>query len=812
MTDFYGSLEQNSIDFNENIQWDDRCHVIKLLQEQIQGLLFYKTEYEQMKQRAEIAEKLLEMRETEIKLKFDELDETFKALEDENQKLKAQAATRLKQPLSNFGLDDSKQKSEESEGKENKWKLKYKALLRMTNGDVNEAGFDDNLIKLQTQVDELKRINEEKSNNIASLTREMQNLMKESNQAKTNVAKYQKQVEKTQAENEVLKQENQKLKASKKQRDQLLQHNRSKQEKTIKTQKQLEQSSASEIEEQKKKCISQSAEITRLTNMYDTELRLRKQSEKKLIKMAKNNEEIAQRLNQTLTELESEKRKLSESLIENQKSQDNLKSELEQTKSSNEELKSELTKSEKIQKKKEKLEKAVKEMQCTIDQLQTSISSAESDSSARCEQIKNLLIRHLGGTALQYDWGECMTAIDEKLSLLKTQETMIQTINGKMMKMKKKVQKMNRDNPNFDTSQSMTPSLRSDALSDDTHNEPQIIEKIVNNPFTQINSFRHAVSRRINKLYFKLYDDFEKVNKVVTDENSHKNENNTSEEDENDENATAIPLRSLILFSILIKRWATFKKEDQYDKTSILEYLPAKLRKQTNKLPLMIQQIQQCQDNLKSQQAQNGILTKANQQLLVRAQQIEIEMTKLRQETEKSTHNSDEISQRLEYYENRCNSMIDPQIHESVKKQLQSQIAQCKSLEKEVSMLKAEIKKLVGSIDGKHDELSDMQESIASLADENLELQQHIHDLSHELEITQAALKERTKELLSIERRLMREKENIVIVKDSIPLTPQYTKSRPKQDLGLGGNFLTENIRGSLVKMQNRILNGDEAI
>ena len=172
MDDCFNSFGIQSIDLNNDIQREDRCRVIKLLQEQVQSLLFYKSEYDQMKKRAEMAERLLEMRESEIKLKFDELEETFKILEDENQRLKAQLSKEFKKSMPDISINESS--SQNTEENENKWKLKYKALARMTNGTITVNQTTQDNSALQSQIDELKRMNDEKSKNIITLSEELQ--------------------------------------------------------------------------------------------------------------------------------------------------------------------------------------------------------------------------------------------------------------------------------------------------------------------------------------------------------------------------------------------------------------------------------------------------------------------------------------------------------------------------------------------------------------------------------------------------------------------------------------------------------------
>ena len=78
-----------------DVQADDRCHVIKLLQEQIQELIYYKNNYDQVLKRCKIAEESLRMRETEMQLKFEDMQYALTCMTEENKKLKSQLADEI---------------------------------------------------------------------------------------------------------------------------------------------------------------------------------------------------------------------------------------------------------------------------------------------------------------------------------------------------------------------------------------------------------------------------------------------------------------------------------------------------------------------------------------------------------------------------------------------------------------------------------------------------------------------------------------------------------------------------------------------
>ncbi|OHT06936.1 hypothetical protein TRFO_24893 [Tritrichomonas foetus] len=740
----------NQFQDENEIQWDDRCHVIKLLQEQVKNLMIYKTDFEQMKKRAEMAEQLLEMRESEVKLKFDEIEETFKTLEDENNRLKMQLAKEMKRTLPEICLPEN---NDSQKAKENKWKLKYKALARITNGTErnDEVNIDSSSSLLKTQLEELKCENEEKSKNIRKLSEELQKASSEAKQAKEAVAKSLKHIAKLEAENNSMKQEKSKLIESKRQKAALLNHSRVQQEKTNIAHKKIETHAKDELEEQKKKYINQQSEIIRISNLLDNETKAKKAAERKIVKMKKSHDAIAHKLQEQLQSLQSNNRKLQNEINETKNGKEKIVVELDHVKNEKDELEAQLVKAEKIRKRKEKLESTVVEMQKTIEHLQSSISSVESDSSAKVEELKNLMIKHWGGTALAFDWTDCLGCIEEKFSLVNAQEKMISTMQAKLSKLKKHNKKIHSDlMQNMETlSQIQSVSNPSELYSDDTRNDPQIMVKEPNDPYKNFNLFRHALVRRMNKFYFENVSEIERLHKVITELQEQKDTPNSKSQttkdnadDVNQEEGIYVSFRSIILLTVITKRWVLFKKEDPVDKSAILDYAPSKSRNAPSKLATLTQKVQIIINKYRQVAAQTGILTKANQELTQKLQSAESEARKCQALSEQHSQHAEDIQQ------------------------------------------------------------------------ENEDLKHHIDDLSHELSVTQASLKERTRELLALEREIMKTKKKVVIVKDSIPLTPQYTKaaSRINEDMTPNGNFLTEAIRGGLVKMQTKILRGDEMI
>jgi septal ring factor EnvC (AmiA/AmiB activator) len=160
-----------------------------------------------------------------------------------------------------------------------------------------------------------------------------------------------------------------------------------------------------------------------------------------------------------------------------------------------------------------------------------------------------------------------------------------------------------------------------------------------------------------------------------------------------------------------------------------------------------------------------------------------------------------ELEERLQRMQEQLSGMVDPGVHESVRRQMDGAIRDRGRAVEEV-----ELKNVIDSLDGGQRQVSDLHAQLADLTNENEELRGHIENLRRELTLAETALKDRNKELLALERELMRQRQIVAIVKDSIPAPPKRLPIG-----GPDGRFLTEALRTGLSEMQCRLL-GNRAV
>ena len=801
------------------IQTDDRCHIIKVLQEQIQGLRFYKDDYEQMKQRCRIAEQAFKMREAEVKMKFEDVEDTLAQLTAENRQLKEQISRQYRQAVQR--QDNEKQEENVYETKYMKWKTKYHALAQANPEAQEHIEFEKTKMLLeqsQRQNQQLLAEKEVQQDQIMKLTQLIQTHKEEIKESARATVEASVLSEKLKTENEQLKQENEKLQTVTKHKTTLLRHSRAQRDKQNKSKSQSQQTSSSESEDERK-LKQKNAEITKLTNALELETTARKKAEMMCRKMKKQNTAAITKLQEAMKQVTEDRNRLEKSLIESEESKASMSEQIEGLQGENQKLTKSLSKADQIARKKKALENTVAEMQETIEQLQGSLSSFASDSTVKEEELRNLLIRNWGGDAIGFHWSECLVMIGDKFTALKTAESELTKLQDQVKKLQKKNKSLTdeieaRRKAILESNRSIEEGEESGATNTPsaTDNQdltlpPQVILKQLPDKFAGINKFRHCLVRRMNKLYFQMCDDVKELSQALTEKTRTKTEE--EEEEEYEDTGLSFSFRSCIYMVVMAQRWQKFNKKDPLDNNAILEYCGSSHRRQRSKLTNLVAKVQDAMARLRQEKAANGLLTKANKELMDKMKKAEAEMRKAEEELLVERERKQRMTKDLERAEMRCVEMIDPAKHAELQQQLDVAIQERKKYEDQLSAMKVEMKNLIDSLDGGQFEMSDLQEQIITLTDENEGYKHELISLREELSVTTAALKDRTRELLALERKLMKEKKKFVVVKDTIPLTAQPTKN---EVLHADGRFLTEAVRGGLAQIQTRLLTKETAI
>ena len=804
-----------SID-EQAVQTDDRCHVIKVLQEQIHGLRFYKKDYEQMKKRCQIAEQAFKLREAEVKMKFEEIEEAMAKLTEENRQLKEQLTKHYRQAIQRE--EEVKQEENVFEGKYMKWKTKYHALEQAKPEAQEHMELEKTKMLLETcqkqnqDLESEKAVQREQIIKLTQILKANKDEIKESNRATLEASVIS---EKLRVENEHLKQQNEKLQTVTKQKNTLLKHSRAQRDKMNRSKAQ--QSSSSEIDEERKKVRAKDAEITKLTNQLELETVGRKKAEMTCKKMKKQNNVAVEKLQTTIKEVTEERDRLEKSLQESEESAASMSERIQDLEGEKKKLETSLTKAKQAAHKKKALENTVTEMQETIEKLQGSISSFESDSTAKEEELRNLLIRNWGGDAIGFHWSECIAMIGEKFASLKNSDGEIAKLQEAVKKLQKKNKALTsqieaRRKAILESNRSIEEGGEPVEHGGDDENitlPPQVIVKQLPDKFAGINKFRHSLVRRMNRLYFQMCDDVRELSQALIEKAAPKTEEEEEEEEENEDTGLSFSFRSCIYMVVMLHRWQQFKVKDPLDNNAILEYCGTAHRRPKSKLTNLVAKVQDTLAKLRQTRASNGLLTKANKELMEKIKKADADARKAREELLVETERKQRMSKDLERFETRFTEMIDPSKYDELQRQLDASLKERKKYEDQLVAMKVEMKNLIDSLDGGHCEMSDLQEQIITLTDENESYKQELQDLRGELSVTTAALKDRTRELLALERKIMKQKQKFVVVKDSIPMCAQP----PKGDFGRGdGRFLSEAVRGGLTQIQARLLTNEPAI
>jgi hypothetical protein len=753
------------------IQADDRCHVIKALQEQAQEPVAHRSDYQQMERRALLAEQALSMRETEVKLKFEELEETFVDLDQENRQLRERIAA-----LSRRSTNQSQSAPPKSEYEQKaiKWKTKYRAPAR-TNAEMFEPSQSEPRIEqLQRENEELQTVNRSQQEQIQKLTEHLR-AARDSRPPRSEFT-FQQQNKQLKAELESLRGENHKLQQEKSRQIALLKNNRQTDARKKRKQQQIQAETASEIAAHRKRNQSKEGEITRLRNALGAETQQRRAMEKALQQMSRTRETAHGEFRASIKRLETENTALRRALSRHEHGNQSLASQLEILQSEKEDLETELTDADQTRPKKLALESSVAELTEVARELQNRVVSLESVNSEKVQELRNLLIQHFGGLALGYQWSDCVDFTNNAFSDLNELRSVCQSMGDRAQKLEKRNQRLKTQ-----LAAQTRPEMPSARLLSGPEPRPQE----VSDSFGQFNSFRDSLSRQMSKLFFKMSADVAAL----------------SEPD-----ARPI-LRPLILAVVMANRWRTFKRSDPIDSHSILNY--AVPRTTGSQLVHLRDRYSEVATQLKQETASNLLLTKANHDLELKDQQLEEDLRKCRDDLQQLATQKSELQEKLEAIEERSKLMIDRERFEAVHQQLHTANEGRQQTEEQLASMKTEMRNLIDSLDGGQYEMADLHGQIVLLAEENEEYRQLAEDLRHQLAVAKAALKDRTKELLALERELMKRKTKAVIIKDPIP-----TAAARKEEDGpmTSSRFFTTDIRSGLTRMQDELLRGDSLI
>ena len=778
-----------------DVQTDTRCHVIKCLQEQVASMQHDQTACDRLQARLQLAERSLQLREAEWKLKFDELNETIAGLRAENAELQKHI-DKPKRPMpfivqSEDGVMTQKYK---------KWKSKFKSLLE-TDPSYEAAAqvfhLKEEIKGLQAEIERLNGMNEEEREKNRQLCGQVGEVEAQVRKAKTVASDSNDKVQKLEQKIVSLKEANKKLKSEKKQKTSLLRHTRTKQEKAVKTQQETEASAKQQMEAHKKNQADHIAELAKMKERMEREMREKKQLAKEIAQLKKKYGISVDKLKADISMLHSKNDDLTKQLDESRSDSSALETNLTELKIQNEQMASAMKKTTKLRQQNEALHESICDMQSTIENLQSSVSSAEEDAKAKISELRKLLARSFTNVEPTAGWDEIMAYISELIE--KYQSTSEENESNK--KQIKKLCKVKA------TLEKQTDEQKDSVVKENTRIEEELqqcreeLENLKQRFGGKTAKYRGAIRKKIE-------GHFTEANKKVAEAIAILAK----------EERPLIPnFRSLLLSAVFLMRWRRFKKSEPFDPSVIEEFACKDLARRCI-LNDLIDKATEAASRLTRAEDRIGVLNKQDEENKSQIAQLQKELKAAQDNTLKQIQATKDLTSELEEAKRRMDNVILPEKYNALQLKFERKSVEYEAIEQQLVDLKIEMKRLLETVDTKHIDYTELQENMELLTEENERLKQQLMSLRQELEIAQAALRERDREVLAIERRMMRQKAQVVVIKDKLPACdsapppatpPEEKESTPPRKENF---YLSASLRTGLAEMQSKMMKQEKLI
>ena len=731
--------------------------VVKCLREQVESLDSERREAENLYTRAVIAENALKMREAEFKLKTDELEETIGALKEENEKLRNLV-------LASKGAGEQ---VEEHCEKYLKWKRKFKTMRQSDQNFENAA----KVVELETCVSSLtERVKKLNSENECE-RRKSANLMQQLGQSDIEVKRLRSanaegavKLQRLAEENSALKEDNKKLNDENQKKATLLQHTRKKQEKAVVNQRQAEETAKQMVESQRRAAAEQRSEVARANERADKEAEEKRQLVKEMSKMKKRQKAQVSGLEAKITELENEKKALVQELDECKNAKQTLEESLEQAKLRNQELNGVSKEVKRIRRKNKELTDLSNEQQTTIQKLTSNVSEYAQDIETKQNDLRRIMSVNPSA-----NWQEILEYIQRRNELYKTTCDENEKRQEEVAKLKKKVGSLQKQAESYKV-QAQKLKSRMERRLEERQKELDSLKNMVGDKVT---SFRSAIRHRMDAQFSTMTKGIVETVSILRRE----------------ELQSCVRFRELALAILMMSRWRHYKHTQVFDSTMIMEFTSKTSRRQSTITELVetakrtMARVQELEEQLKDAQSCNANST-------AKIQKLENELKVAQETSSKHIQANSELTKDLEAAQKKVEQMISSDKYRALEQKLDKKVDQYKSMELQLSNLKREMTSLLQTNEG----YCELQENMETLASENKTLKQELGSLRREHEVTETALKEKTREILALERRVMRQR-------------PQATAPDLPTPATSSDNFCpTDSLKSGLAAMQTRMM------
>jgi chromosome segregation ATPase len=465
--------------------------------------------------------------------------------------------------------------------------------------------------------------------------------------------------------------------------------------------------------------------------------------------------------------LGEENRELTALVLETRGKAHSLESQLDVLQSRSESLEKEATRAATLRRKRAVLESTVSELTGNVEELQQGFESAQRESASKTEELRELLIEQFGGIAVRFGWKDCIALVAQKGTELKKVSAELEAANQSLQRLEQANRLLAEKNAELIAA------------------EPKVIVEKERDPFANVNRFRHLLAKRMARVFFKVTDAVASISEIVRGKEE------------------ICQFRPLILSVILANRWKSFKKTEHLDPNGVLDYAIPQSRDETSRAEDLKNRTADIVNQAQRELAKNETLTRSNEELDQKVSQLDKDLNQARRDLQTMVTESRKLKSRLEESEEKCRRMVDRREHDDLQRQLEQTVADRQTIERELGSMKKEMQNMIDSLSTGEVAVGDLQLQIVALTEENERFRQEIASLAHELTIAHAALKERTKELLALERELVKQKTQVAVVRDP---TPFATRATGDANPLFRNPFWPESVRDGLSKMQDKLM------
>ena len=416
-----------------------RTRVIQRLQEELEALQRERNDSDALQTRYNTLEKMCCLQQKKYKLQIDDLEFANDTLEYENHELKLQLS-KLQEKLSKYIVPIPKgaeyDPNVDYAAKYEKWKTKYHALAAAdpnANALFQQEKLDIEVKTLTAEVDTLKS---ELEHTQEQKQRAVEELKKANDTLKilqVMVRDYDEKNANLESSNKKLMKDNEKAEREKKQKDQLLQHSRTKEAMKDKELREREKQVKLAEEQQKKMLQDKQLEVSELQDNLAVEAKQRRRIEKQMKTNARQYENQIDDLKNNIQQLQDENDSLRDTMSEISNNASSIKEKFEALQDQKFQLERDLNKAQKYKIKSQKLAQTVTELQSTISSLTGDISNVTQQTINKSDDLKIVISRHFSDH-VPGDWNSDLEFISQKFQELFACQREIQKLQKQIAK------------------------------------------------------------------------------------------------------------------------------------------------------------------------------------------------------------------------------------------------------------------------------------------------------------------------------------------------------------------------------------------